>query len=74
VNDVARVSGGAAAPWFCPRERRAPPLISDERLTRVWARFGPDGWRESRPKPSSCFTSQRAGWAGLELVAGPILA
>jgi hypothetical protein len=74
VNEVARVSGGAGAPWFCPRERCAPPLISDERLTRVWARFGPGGWRESRPRPSPCFTSQRAGWAELELVARPILA
>jgi hypothetical protein len=74
VNEVARVSGGAAMPRFCPRERRAPPLISDERLTHVWACFVPGGQRESQPRPSPCFTSQRAGWAGLELVAGPILA
>jgi hypothetical protein len=72
VNEVARVSGGAVAPRFCPRERRVPPLISDERLTRVWARFDPGGRRESQPKPSPCFASQRAGWVGLELVAGPI--
>jgi hypothetical protein len=71
---MARVSGGAAAPRFCPRERCAPPLISDERLTRVWARFGPGGRRESRPRLSLCFTRQRAGRAGPELVVGPFLA
>jgi hypothetical protein len=74
VNEVARVFGGAAAPRFCPHKRHTPPLISDEQLTRVWARFGPGGRRESQPRPSPCFASQRAGWAGLELVAGPILA
>jgi hypothetical protein len=63
---MARVSGGAAATRFSPRERHAPPLISDEWLTRVWAHFGPGGRRESQPRPSPCFTSQRAGWAGPE--------
>jgi hypothetical protein len=71
---MARVSRGAAAPRFYPRERRVPPLISDEWLTHVWARFGPGGWRESQPRPLSCFTSQRAGRARPELVIGPFLA
>jgi hypothetical protein len=47
---MARVSGGAAATRFSPRERHAPPLISDEWLTRVWAHFGPGGRRESQPR------------------------
>jgi hypothetical protein len=46
---MARVSGGAVAPRFCPRERRAPPLISDERLKRVWARFGLGGREKVGP-------------------------
>jgi hypothetical protein len=59
---------------FVPARDARALLISDEWLTRVWACFGPGGQRESQPRPSPCFTTQRAGWAELELVAGPILA
>jgi hypothetical protein len=47
----ARVCGEPAARRFCYSEDRSPPLISDGRLTTCWARFGPGGRRESRPRP-----------------------
>jgi hypothetical protein len=59
---------------FCLSESCTLPLIGNERLTRVWARFGPGGRRENWPRPSPCFTSQRADRARPELVAGPFLA